>query len=202
MKRILALQAPMVALLLALTAVVVVSLSAGVPKASAYYLANGCDEYDADRGITYRCTPDRTTFYTPDGVNPNWVYPGTQGTAFSGDRGGGYTIDDNVGIPPPAPYVYGRDYCSNPEWAWTMFEGEWQLACYNHDVCYGSQKGRLYCDVNFWKEAIDACKANHSWWLPMRYWCYSDAGDWYVALRIAGGSHYQPRRTSYEPRGS
>ena len=195
MKRIFALPALSVALVLALAAAVAVSLSAGVPKASAYYLANGCDEFDPDRGITYRCTPDRTTFYTPDGINPNWVYPGTK--TF-----GDMTINDPLGIPPPAPYVGGRDYCSNPEWAWTMFESEWQPACYNHDVCYGSQKGRLYCDVNFWKEMTAACKANHAWWLPMRYWCYSDARDWYLAVRIFGGAHYKPRQTSYEPRGS
>ena len=118
------------------------------------------------------------------------------------DRGGSFTIDDPIGIPPPAPYVGGRDYCSNPEWAWTMFESEWQHACYNHDVCYGSQRGRLYCDVTFYKEIIAACKANHAWWLPMRYWCYSDAGDWYLAVRAFGGSHYTPRRTSYDPRGN
>ena len=194
MKRTAALPALAVALMLALAAAVVVSLSAGVPKASAYVLGNGCDEYDPGRRITYRCTPDRSTFYTPDGINPNAVYPGTR--SF-----GDGTINDNIGIPPPAPYVHGRDYCSNPEWAWSPFESEWQRACYNHDVCYGSQKGRLYCDSNFWKDAILACKANHSSYLPVRYFCFADAGAWYIALRLFGGGHYKPRQTSYEPRG-
>lgn len=187
MKWILALPVALVALVLA----------AGVPKASAYYLANGCDEYDPDRGMTYRCTPDRTTFYTPDGINPNWVYPGTK--IIIDGFGGDVTVNDTLGIPPPAPFVAGKDYCSNPEWAWSLFESEWQRACYNHDVCYGSQLGRLYCDVNFWKDMIASCKANHAWWLPMRYWCYSDAGDWYLAVRAFGATHYKPRKTSFEP---
>ena len=90
MKRTLALPSLAAALMIALAAAVAVSLTAGVPKASAYYLANGCDEFDPARGITYRCTPDRTTFYTPDGINPNWVYPGTKASALAlGD----YTIN-------------------------------------------------------------------------------------------------------------
>jgi hypothetical protein len=202
MKRTLALPSLAAALMIALAAAAVVSLSAGVPKASAYYLANGCDEFDPNRGITYRCTPDRTTFYTPDGINPNSVYPGTK--AGGDGFGGGFTVNDNIGIPPPAPYVAGRDYCSNPEWAWTPFEGNWQVACYNHDVCYGSQKGRLYCDATFWRETIAACKANYSaWWAVVaKLACYSDAATWYAAVRLFGASHYKPRQTSYEPRGS
>ena len=46
MKRTLALPSLAAALMIALTAAVAVSLTAGVPKASAYYLANGCDEFD------------------------------------------------------------------------------------------------------------------------------------------------------------
>ena len=194
MKRICALPAVAVALMLALVAAMAVSLSSGVPKASAYYLANGCDEYDPSKGLTYRCTPDRTTFYTPDGINPNWVDPGTK--SF-----GDLTINDNIGIPPPAAYVAGRDYCSNPWWAWTPFEGGWQYACYNHDVCYGSQKGRLYCDVTFYKEMIASCKG---YWIidPRRYLCFYDAGTWYTAVRLFGAGHYKPRQTSFEPRGA
>lgn len=198
MKRIVALPALAVALMLALAAAVVVSLSSGVPKASAYVLSNGCDEYDPDRGITYRCTPDRTTFYTPDGINPNTVRPGT---ASFGDDLGGVTVNDTIGIPPPAPYVAGRDYCSNPEWAWNPFESEWQRACYNHDVCYGSQSGRLYCDTTFFKEAMASCARNHVAYLPPRYACFAEAGIWYTALRLYGASHYKPRQTSFEPRG-
>jgi hypothetical protein len=127
------------------------------------------------------------------------VYPGTK--AGGDGLGGGFTINDNIGIPPPAPYVAGRDYCSNPEWAWSPFEGMWQSACYNHDVCYGSQRGRLYCDVNFWRDASGACKASYAWYNPTRYACLWDAGTWYIAVRLFGASHYVPRRTSYEPRG-
>ena len=142
MKRTLALPSLAAALMIALAAAVAVSLTAGVPKASAYYLANGCDIYNEYNGKIYRCTPDRTTYYTPDGLNPNWVAPGTEGKAYVGDFGD-FTINDNIGIPPPAPYLYYRDYCSNPNWLPAAFEGHWQVACYNHDVCYGSQKGRL-----------------------------------------------------------
>jgi hypothetical protein len=116
MKRICALPALAVALMLALAASIAVSLSVSVPKASAYYLANGCDIYNEYDGQIYRCTPDRSTYYTPDGLNPNWVYPGTEGKAFGDDLGGGVTVNDNIGIPPPAPFLYYRDYCSNPSW--------------------------------------------------------------------------------------
>jgi hypothetical protein len=194
MQRRVALPFLAVVLMLAVGVAFVVSLSAGVPRASAYVLANGCDEYDPDRKITYRCTPDRSTFYTPDGINPNSVYPGT---GALGDA----TINDNIGIPPPAPYVAGRDYCSNPPFAWSNFEGIWQRPCYNHDVCYGSQKGRLHCDVTLWKEMISACKAHYSWYHPFRYWCFSDVVDWYLAIRAFGAGSYKPRQTSSEPRG-
>ena len=33
-------------------------------------------------------------------------------------------------------------------------KGSGNRACYNHDVCYGSQKGRLYCDVELLEGAI------------------------------------------------
>jgi hypothetical protein len=194
MNRIIALPALAVALMLTVAAAVVVSLSAGVPRASAYVLSNGCDEYDPDRGITYRCTPDRSTFYTPDGIDPSRVYPGT-GTV------GDVTVNDTLGIPPPAPYRAGRDYCSNPWWAWNPFESEWQVACYNHDVCYGSQKGRLYCDSTFWRETTGACRANHAWYLPPRYACFAWAVQWYTAVRAFGAPHYVPRQTSFEPAG-
>jgi hypothetical protein len=201
MKRTLALPSLAVALILALAAAVVVSLSASVPKASAYYLANGCDIYNEYNGVVYRCTPDRTTYYTPDGLNPNYVYPGTEGKAFADDLGGGLTIYDNIGIPPPAPFDYGRDYCSNPPGIPATFEGRWQVACYNHDVCYGSQKGRLHCDVKFWQDMVFACKGM---WASnfIKEWCIGEADQWYTFVRVFGAGHYKPRLTSYEPRGN
>ncbi len=87
MKRTLALPSLAAALMIALAAAVAVSLTAGVPKASAYYLANGCDIYNEYNGKIYRCTPDRTTYYTPDGLNPNWVAPGTEGKAYGDGLG-------------------------------------------------------------------------------------------------------------------
>ena len=85
MKRTLALPSLVAALMIALVAAVAVSLTAGVPKASAYYLANGCDSYNEYNGKIYRCTPDGRPYYTPDGLNPNWVAPGTEGKAYGGD---------------------------------------------------------------------------------------------------------------------
>jgi hypothetical protein len=199
MKRMVALPALAVALILALAAAVVVSLSAGVPKASAYVLANGCDEYDPDRAITYRCTPDRSTFYTPDGIDPNRISVGAGYSSFKdfGDS----TINDNIGIPPPAPFNPNKDYCSEPWFAWTPFEGGWQRPCYNHDVCYGSQLGRKYCDSRFWVEMVAVCKAYYgAWWaFPARYACLADARIWYQAVVWFGASHYKPRATSFEP---
>jgi hypothetical protein len=200
MKRIFALPALSVALVLALAAAVAVSLSAGVPKASAYYLANGCDEYDPDRGITYVCTPDRTTFYTPDGINPNWVYQGAGYSSFK-SVGDVTILDLGGGIPPPAPFNASKDYCSEPWFGWSPFEGSWQRACYNHDVCYGSQLGRKYCDVTFWTEMVAACKANYgAWWAVVaKYACFADARIWYQAVVWFGAGHYKPRGSSSEP---
>jgi hypothetical protein len=196
MRRIVA--APVLAAVLALAAVGALagSLSPAVPKASAYVLSNGCDEYDPARGITYRCTPDRSTFYTPDGVDPNRVYVGAGYSAIK--NLGEFTINDTLGIPPPAPFNPSRDYCSEPWFAWSPFESGWQRACYNHDVCYGSQLGRKYCDVTFWKEASAYCKS-FSWYNPARYYCLSDARIWYQGIVWFGANHYKPRLTSFEP---
>lgn len=188
------------ALLLAAAASAGLSVSPLVSKASAYVMSNGCDEYDPDRGNYYECVPDRTTFYTPDGINPNWVYQGTEyGSAAYGDDFGGMNVGDTPTIPPPAPFSSSKDYCSNPWYAWSAFEGIWQRACYNHDVCYGSQLGRKYCDVRFWKDMIGACKAHYSWYDPARYPCFADAVTWYGAVREFGAPHYVPRKSSFEP---
>jgi hypothetical protein len=175
-----------------------------VPKASAYYLANGCDEYDPDRGLTYRCTPDRSTFYTPDGLDPTRVYAGSGYSAISTSRlaSRNVTVNDPILIPPPAPYRSGRDYCSNSWFGWSAFEGIWQYSCYEHDVCYGSQLGRKYCDVQFWHHMIGACKSHYASYNPARYTCFVDAVGWYAAVKLFGGSHYKPRQTSFEPTGA
>ncbi len=190
MKRIVPLPALAVVLMLGIAGAFAVTFSPVVSKASAYVLSNGCDEYDPARGITYRCTPDRSTFYTPDGVDPTRVGVGT-----------GYgNINDTPGIPPAAPYVSGRDYCSNPWYGNSSYEGKFQYTCYRHDVCYGSQLGRKYCDTQFWKNLLSDCKS-FGWYNPDRYSCFVDARTWYYAVRWFGDSHYKPRSTSFEPRG-
>jgi hypothetical protein len=200
---------PLVAtLLLVALAVAAFSVSPAVERASAYVTANGCDEYDPQRAIYYQCTPDRSTFYTPDGVNPSAV---AQGTGYPGETstyttpinkfGGTLNIYDGGAIPPPAPYVQGRDYCSNPWFGNSVYEGRWQFTCYRHDVCYGSQLGRKYCDVHFWRNMVSDCKA-FGWYNPDRYACFVDARVWYYAARWFGASHYKARLTSLEPAGS
>src|SRR5262245_5240181 len=99
MKRIVALPAFAVALMLALAAAAGLSLTAAVPPASAHLLANGCDEFDPDRGITYRCTPDRSTLYTPDGIDPTKIAVGASYSAAK--TPGFFTVNDPIGIPPP-----------------------------------------------------------------------------------------------------
>src|SRR5919198_1339940 len=112
------------ALMLATAGAVALSVSPLASNASAYVLANGCDEYDPDRGIYYWCTPDRSTFYTPDGVDPSWVPVGagySAGPAASErtDLDPDMTYYDPGGIPPPAPFRAGRDYCSNGWFGWS-----------------------------------------------------------------------------------
>jgi hypothetical protein len=192
------------ALVSAAATAVGVSVSPFVPTATAYYLANGCDEYDPARGLTYRCTPDRSTFYTPDGIDPTRVYVGAGYSATSTSRlaSPNAIINDPLGIPPPAPYRSGMDYCSNSWFGWSAFEGIWQYSCYQHDVCYGSQLGRKYCDVQFWHHMIGACKSHYSSYNPGRYTCFVDATGWYTAVKLFAGAHYKPRQTSFEPTGA
>jgi hypothetical protein len=195
--------------LAALAATAGLCVSSVVESASAYVMANGCDEYDPVRSL---CVPDRSTFYTPDGVNPSAVaqgtgYPGETTTYLApteelGAKGPGMVVvtDGGGGIPPPAPYVSGRDYCSNPWFGNSTYEGRWQYTCYRHDVCYGSQLGRKYCDVQFWKNLVSDCKA-FGWYNPDRYACFVDARTWYYAARWFGDSHYRRRLSSLEPAG-
>jgi hypothetical protein len=190
---------------IAASTLIALAVSPFVSASSAYVLSNGCDEYDPATGTTYRCVPDRTTFYTPDGVNPDTIPVGTEYAVSSKSASPGLvpsmTLNNPYGIPPPAPYVAGRDYCSDPWYSYTPFEGKWQYPCYSHDVCYGSQLGRRYCDARFWRDMIAACKS-YSWYDPARYACFMDAATWYGAVRAFGASHYKPRQTNFEPAGT
>jgi len=192
--------------LLAVLGIALVVGAVSVPRASAYVLANGCDEYDPASGTTYRCNPSRTDFYTPDGVDPAAVrvgtsYPGESAGYAAAGTGQKYVFCcDGGAIPPPAPYYAGRDYCSNPWYGNSSYESRWQYTCYRHDVCYGSQLGRKYCDTQFWHNMIADCKS-FSWYNPDRYGCFLDAQIWYLGARWFGASHYRPRTSSAEPAG-
>ncbi len=193
-------------LLLAALGVVLVIGAVSVPRASAYVLANGCDEYDPATATTYVCNPSRSDFYTPDGVDPVTV---AVGTGYSGESTTAYTVVKGTirdvwgpgfgAIPPPAPFNPNKDYCSNPWWAPSPFKGIWQRACYNHDVCYGSQLGRKYCDVRFWHDTSQACKSSYWPIDPSRYLCLGNARAWYYAVRWYGAPNYKPRTSSNQP---
>ena len=111
-------------------------------------------------------------------------------------------------IPRPAPYRGDRDYSSDPDWATyvakdigldpKLFEWDWNPASYQHDVCYGNQEGRLYCDVKFWDRLSQNCTFGFS---TRRANCYLLAGAWYTAVRAFGGPAYKPRQSSLEPAG-
>lgn len=145
------------------------------------------DEYDAQRNITYRCTPDGSGFYTPDGIDPTTIRQLT----YVGS------------IPPPAPYRHWRDYCSDPWFSWNPYESMWNPACYRHDVNYGSQVGRQYADTVFWKDMSSACRSRFNGWLETtRRWdCLYNARKWYYAIRWFGEGNYRPRQSSSEPAG-
>jgi hypothetical protein len=199
-----ALASPFAAAVLALAVAGAVSLSVSraVPKASAYVLANGCDEYDPARGIYYQCNWRKTALLTPAGDDPAATPVGARYESFAqpvDDPGGSVTTYEGAGaLPPPAPFNQYKDYCSNPWYGNSWYEGKWQRACYNHDVCYGSQLGRKYCDDHFWDDMIRACKT-YGWYNPDRYGCFADAVTWYYAVRWFGESHYKPRLSSNEP---
>jgi hypothetical protein len=202
------LASPVVAAVLSLGVAGAVSLSVSraVPNASAYVMSNGCDEYDPARGIYYQCNWRLTAFLTPEGDDPLAT---RIGTGYAGESSGTEpATDDSSGdvlispggtyIPPPAPFNAYKDYCSNPWYGNSTYEGKWQRACYNHDVCYGSQLGRKYCDDRFWDDMVKACKS-YGWYNPDRYACFVDARTWYYAVRWFGDSHYKPRTSSNEP---
>jgi hypothetical protein len=180
----------------------------GVPSAASSYPVDdgsSCNEYDPDRGIYYYCTPDYSSLYTPEGEDPAW-YTGASGGGYDPYAGGGgAALRDNLpgdgggSIPPPAPYDSSKNYCSAPWFAWNPYEGSWNFGCYRHDVCYGSQLGRKYCDVRFWKDMANVCRNNYDWYDPRRYDCLADARELYYAVRQFGDSHYNPRTSSSEP---
>lgn len=210
-------RAALVALVALAAAVPALTVTPLVPTASAYVMSDGCSEYDPDRGLTYTCVPDRSTFYTPDGDDPTRVSTGTNysgeatsqvpagsvATGFGFEAGIHMTDPDpccSFQIPPPASYRTDRNYCSKPWWAPSGYAHRLNHSCYDHDVCYGSQLGRKYCDVRFWSEMVGACKED-SWYNPSRYTCFAQARAWYYAVRSYGGDHYKPRTSSSEPAG-
>lgn len=164
-----------------------------------------CDVYDTARGIRYVCTPDGTAFMTPDGINPNTISPsGGACNPYTGDRCLAWASN----IPPPAAYRSDRDYSSDPldslgPFGRVAFERVLNRASYNHDVCYGSQLGRKYCDSQFWKDMTKACSSSYGsvWEFPLKLDCWAQAKVWYLAVRGLGDSHYKPRTSSLEPSG-
>ena len=150
------------------------------------------DFWDSGRGIYYACNPSRTAYMTPDGIDP--------ASAFE--------LFGTATIPPPAPYRSDRDYSSDPDWTVyipasvhpnpKLFEYDWNHPSYRHDVCYGSQLGRLTCDVKFWDRMSATCTVG---FVTRRATCYFLAKEWYFAVRFFGGPSYKPRTSSSQPAG-
>lgn len=95
-----------------------------------------------------------------------------------------------TGITAPKPYRSNHDYSSNPAIGDTFYDGLWNHAAYDHDICYGSQlHSRLDCDQHLHAELNAACaKAG-----LVAFACRIDAWVWYQAVRLYGASHYRPR---------
>jgi hypothetical protein len=144
---------------------------------------------------------------TPDNIDPVTVPRGTS-------RAGAIVPCCDSGIPAPAPYRSDRDYSSDPDfvqngsfvispaiyWAWGQAERHVNRVAYDHDVCYGSQLGQLFCDVRWHKDGIASCKS-YSWANPLRYACYGFVRGGYEGMRRIGRSHYRVRMSSSEPAG-
>jgi hypothetical protein len=117
-------------------------------------------------------------------------------------------VPDGPAIPPAAPYRSDRDYSSDPDWAAYVpgsvhpdpgvFERDWNVASYHHDVCYGSQLGRTRCDVRFWDSITRTCSVG---FLSRRATCFLLAAEWYGAIRALGAPYYKPRTSSSQPAG-
>ena len=185
----------------------------------------GCqDLHDYERDIWYYCTPNGSTFYTPDGLDPTAGGPEYGGgcdpyggspkpcptvaaNRYEWAEEGPMIPDPGPGgttIPSPAPFSYSRDYCSDPWFAQSAFEDLFQRSCYNHDVCYGSQLGRTYCDTRFWRDVSAACYTIVRYHSGIAYriqyrQCLYDGRQWYTGIRLFGASHYKPRKSSNQP---
>jgi hypothetical protein len=165
-----------------------------------------CDEYDAERNITYTCTADGD-FYTPDNIDPDAVWTGNSGGCNPYSGGGYCKLSTKPGtdwlvpkIPPPAAYKDSKNYCSFPSWTWTPYEWLFNFPCYQHDVCYGSQLNRQYCDSQLYKGTSNACRARYAWWeWTPHFACLATTRTMYTAIRCCGESHYVPRKSSLEP---
>ncbi len=174
-----------------------------------YPQVSGCvNESDPMTGEWYICAPSGS-LYTPDWQDPaRYRYEGSACNPYNGDGRCSkselnYPVD-TAGIPPPAWYNDRLNYISSPEWVPSpirIYERVWNFAAYRHDSCYGSQLGRTYCDVNFWRDMSGLCKAHYPPWRYDRYLCIGMARSWYFAVGAAGESHYIPRISILQPTG-
>jgi hypothetical protein len=145
---------------------------------------------------------------TPDGLDPARI-------GVSAESGWTPAVDCcDGGIPPAAPYRSDRDYSSDPDyvkygsfvlnpaiwWAWGEVERKLNGVAYQHDSCYGSQLGQLFCDARWHKDGMSACKS-YSWGNPLRYACFGFVRGGYQGMRWVGGGSYKPRTSHLEPAG-
>jgi hypothetical protein len=159
--------------------------------------SGACDPYSGSHcafGSSEQARPDADCMDDPTATSAKDDRGETHGTAP--ECGSSYG-----GIPPPAAYDPSKDYCSDPWFNWSPFEGHFNPGCYRHDVCYGSQLGRLYCDTRLWKDLQRACKDHFGIWSApaSRYWCLATAREWYAAVRHFGESSYKPRTSGLQP---
>jgi hypothetical protein len=74
---------------------------------------------------------------------------------------------------------------------WNNAYFDFHHACIHHDGCYrGRWASRETCDAWFLNDMNASCNALHSWWSPQRNGCKSTAYQYYLGVRLFGGSAY------------
>jgi hypothetical protein len=109
-----------------------------------------------------------------------------------------------IGVPPPATYDSNKDYSSD-DGLFGPYEGLFNKASYDHDLCYGSQiYAKSQCDEALAENLERDCDTDWKLWALVPFTGgLSEAGcqtavslTWAV---VTAANHYKPRTSSRQP---
>ena len=160
-------------------------------------------QYDPGTGRFLQTDPAATTMSSGSAYD----YTGDRPTCFVDPTGESVDPGSSNGYCSVEVFDPKHNYCSVPHWVQlvgidTDFMGTWNKDgdCYYHDLCYGSNLDRKFCDDCFYSLMKKSCKSHYGWgsgfiggwWNPVYDSCRGEALSWYKAIRHYGLSHYHP----------